>query len=171
MTQNTTNYKLQKYEATDAPDLTAQYNASMDALDAKLKEAADLSQAASSKSERNTSRLNALGAVDDSTAGENKAKWDKAAADAQTALTKVNSLPSVESQLPTGLKAFCNALGLTDHNAGDLGTTLNHLLNRTAATANGTYTAKSLAETKITAEGLPFVPANSGRSEEEERGE
>jgi len=171
MTQNTTNYNLQKYEATDAPDLTAQYNASMDALDAKLKEAADLSQAASSKSDQNTSRLNALGAVDDSTAGENKTKWDKAAADAQTALTKVNSLPSVESQLPTGLKAFCNALGLTDHNAGDLGTTLNHLLNRTAATANGTYTAESLAKTKITAEGLPFVPANSGRSEEEERGE
>lgn len=171
MTQNTTNYRLQKYDATDAPDLTAQYNASMDTLDAKLKEAADLSRGASSKSDQNTSKLNALGAVDASAAGANKTKWDKAAADAQTALTKVNSLPSVESQLPTGLKAFCNALGLTNQNAGNLGTTLNHLLNRTAATANGAYTAKRLAETKITAEGLPFVPDNSGRPQGEERGE
>lgn len=165
MTQQTTNFNLQKYEATDRPDLTAQYNASMDLIDASLKETKDAAQSASAKSDQNTGKLTALGASDDSTASANKTKWDKAATDAQTALTKVNTLPSVESQLPTGLKAFCNALGLTDSNAGNLGTTLNHLLNRTAATENGTYTAKSLAETKITAEGLPFVPAATGRAE------
>lgn len=37
--QETTNYKLKKYEAADAPDLRTGYNASMDLLDTQLKAA------------------------------------------------------------------------------------------------------------------------------------
>lgn len=36
MTQKTTNYNLEKYDATDAPNLQAQYNRSMDILDTKV---------------------------------------------------------------------------------------------------------------------------------------
>lgn len=159
MTQQTANYQLKKYDATDKPDLTDQYNKSMDVIDTKLKEASDRSSAASNTASQNTAKLNALGATDGSTATANKTKWDKASTDATTALQKVNSLPSVESQLPTGLKAFCAALGLNDSNATSLGTTLNRLLNRTAATQGGTFTARNLADAKVTQEGLPFVPA------------
>lgn len=159
MTQQTTNYQLKKYDATDKPDLTDQYNKSMDVIDTKLKEVSNRSEAASSKAEQNTAKLNALGATDASTATVNKAKWDKASTDATTALQKISSLPSVESSLPVGLKAFCTALGLNGSNATSLGTTLNHLLNRTAATQNGTFTARNLADAKVTQEGLPFVPA------------
>lgn len=159
MTQQTTNYQLKKYDATDKPDLTDQYNKSMDTLDTKLKEVSNQSEATSSKAAQNTAKLNALGATDDSTAAANKTKWDKASADATTALQKVNNLPSVESQLPVGLKAFCTALDLNASNATSLGTTLNHLLNRTADERGGTFTAQNLANAKVTQEGLPFVPA------------
>lgn len=37
MTQKTTNYNLEKYDATDAPNLEGQYNRSMDILDTTLK--------------------------------------------------------------------------------------------------------------------------------------
>lgn len=71
---------------------------------------------------------------------------------------KIDAIPTPPA-LPTGLAAFCTALGLTDSNANKLGTALNHLLNRTAADANGQFTVGNLKDTKITAEGLPFVPA------------
>lgn len=168
MTQQTTNYKLQKYEATDKPDLTAQYNASIDTLDTKLKEATDTAWAASGKVDQNTAKLNALGATDASTATTAKTKWDKAATDAAAALQKIESIPTPEN-MPAGLKAFCTALGLNDSNAANLGTALNHLLNRMPASQNGTYTAKNLSETKVTNEGFVFVPAATGRSTEERR--
>ena len=41
--------------------------------------------------------------------------------------------------------------------AGALGTSLNHFLNRVPATGGGQYTVKNLNDTKVTAEGLPFV--------------
>lgn len=41
MTRKTTNYNLEKYDATDAPDLQGQYNRSMDILDTTLKTQAD----------------------------------------------------------------------------------------------------------------------------------
>nr|DAH79983.1 MAG TPA: hypothetical protein [Caudoviricetes sp.] len=41
MPGQTTNYALPTYEATDAADLTAQYNTSMGLIDANLKEADD----------------------------------------------------------------------------------------------------------------------------------
>ena len=110
MTQKTTNYNLEKYDATDAPNLEGQYNRSMDILDTTLKTQSD----------------------------------------------RIDAIPSTES-LPEGLKAFTTALGLSAANAGALGTALNHFLNRVPATGGGRYTVKTLNDTRVTAEGLPFV--------------
>ena len=110
MTQKTTNYNLEKYDATDAPNLEGQYNRSMDILDTTLKTQSD----------------------------------------------KIDTIPTPES-LPEGLKAFATALGLSAANGNALGTALNHLLNRVPATGGGQYTVKNLNDTKVTAEGLPFI--------------
>ena len=110
MTRKTPNYNLEKYDATDAPNLQGQYNRSMDVLDTVLKTQSD----------------------------------------------KIEAIPTPES-LPEGLEAFCAALSLTNSNAGALGTALNHFLNRTPASGGGQYTVKNLNDTKVTAEGLPFV--------------
>lgn len=110
MVQKTPNYNLEKYSATDAPNLEGSYNRSMDILDTTLKTQSD----------------------------------------------RIDSIPTPET-LPEGLKAFVSALGLTTSNAGALGTALNHFLNRVPATGGGQYTVKNLNDTKVTAEGLPFV--------------
>lgn len=110
MTQKTANYNLEKYDATDSPNLQGQYNRSMDILDTTLKAQSD----------------------------------------------KIDSIPTPES-LPEGLKGFVTALGLSTANAVTLGTTLKHFLNRVPASGGGQYTVKSLTDTKVTAEGLPFV--------------
>ena len=110
MTQKTPNHNLEKYDATDAPNLQGQYNRSMDILDTTLKTQSD----------------------------------------------RIDNIPTSEA-LPEGLKAFTTALGLSAPNAGALGTALNHFLNRVPATGGGQYTVKNLTDTKVTAEGLPFV--------------
>lgn len=58
--------------------------------------------------------------------------------------------------LPDGLAAFINALGLDGSNAQTLGTTLNHILNRTGTE---TFTVTDLSKLKKTAEGYPIPPA------------
>lgn len=58
--------------------------------------------------------------------------------------------------LPNGLAAFINALGLTGSNAQTLGTTLNHILNRTGTEI---FTVTDLGALKKTAEGYPIPPA------------
>lgn len=58
--------------------------------------------------------------------------------------------------LPAGLAAFIKALGLSASNATALGTTLNHILNRTGTE---TFTVTDLSELKKTAEGYPIPPA------------
>lgn len=58
--------------------------------------------------------------------------------------------------LPDGLTAFINALGITEANAKTLGTTLNHILNRTGTE---TFTVTDLAALKKTTEGYPIPPA------------
>lgn len=110
MTQKTTNYNLEKYDATDVPNLEGQYNRSMDILDTTLKTQSD----------------------------------------------RIDAIPTPES-LPEGLKAFTSALGLSAANAKALGAALNHLLNRVPAAGGGQYSVKNLNDTKVTAEGLPFV--------------
>ena len=110
MVQKTPNYNLEKYSATDAPNLEGSYNRSMDILDTTLKTQSD----------------------------------------------RIDAIPTPES-LPEGLSAFTTALGLSAANATALGTALNHFLNRTPAADGGQYTVKNLNDTKVTAEGLPFV--------------
>lgn len=58
--------------------------------------------------------------------------------------------------LPAGLAAFIQALGLTESNAKTLGTTLNHILNRTGTE---TFTVTDLSNLKKTAEGYPIPSA------------
>lgn len=58
--------------------------------------------------------------------------------------------------LPAGLATFIKALALTETNAQTLGTTLNHILNRTGTE---TFTVTNLAGLKKTAEGYPIPPA------------
>lgn len=60
-----------------------------------------------------------------------------------------------DNVLPDGLAAFINALGLTGSNAQKLGTTLNHILNRTGTE---TFTVTDLSKLKKTAEGYPIPP-------------
>ena len=57
--------------------------------------------------------------------------------------------------LPDGLAAFIEALGLTGANAQTLGTTLNHILNRTGTEI---FTVTDLSKLKKTAEGYPIPP-------------
>lgn len=57
--------------------------------------------------------------------------------------------------LPDGLAAFIDALGLTGTNARKLGTTLNHILNRTGTEI---FTVTDLSTLKKTAEGYPIPP-------------
>lgn len=57
--------------------------------------------------------------------------------------------------LPDGLAAFIAALGLTKTNATTLGTTLNHILNRTGTEI---FTVTDLSKLKKTAEGYPIPP-------------
>lgn len=57
--------------------------------------------------------------------------------------------------LPEGLTAFIEALGLTGTNAKTLGTTLNHILNRTGTEI---FTVTDLSKLKKTAEGYPIPP-------------
>lgn len=57
--------------------------------------------------------------------------------------------------LPDGLAAFIDALGLTGANAQTLGTTLNHILNRTGTEI---FTVADLSNLKKTVEGYPIPP-------------
>lgn len=57
--------------------------------------------------------------------------------------------------LPEGLAAFIDALGLTASNAQTLGTTLNHILNRTGTEI---FTVTDLSTLKKTEEGYPIPP-------------
>ena len=58
--------------------------------------------------------------------------------------------------LPDGLAEFLKALGLTKTNAQALGTTLNHILNRTGTEI---FTVTDLSKLKKTAEGYPIPPS------------
>ena len=103
---DTTNYKLEKYEAGNSANLLDQYNASMDKIDAAIKSVSDKADLA----------LN-------------------------------------NNVLPAGLAVFINALGLSGSNAQTLGTTLNHILNRTGTEI---FTVTDLGNLKKTAEGYPI---------------
>lgn len=65
-------------------------------------------------------------------------------------------LALTHSVLPEGLAVFIQTLGLTASNAKTLGTTLNHILNRTGTE---TFTVTDLSTLKKTAEGYPIPPS------------
>lgn len=67
------------------------------------------------------------------------------------------SIPSAVT-LPDGLAAFFNALGVTSSNATQIGQTLSHIINKTPATTNPTFTVDDLAKAQKTAEGHVFIP-------------
>ena len=94
--------------------------------------------------------------IPDLLTGYNKS-MDTIDAQIKSTNVRIDSLPG-PTPLPNGLMEFLTALGLNSSNAKQLGTTLGHFLNKTAATTNADYTVASLAKTKLTAEGLPFVP-------------
>ena len=119
MTQKTAHYNLEKYDATDAPNLQGQYNNSMDILDKTLKAQSD----------------------------------------------KIEAIPKPEA-LPVGLKEFASSLGLTTANGTTLGTALKRILNRVPAAEGGQYTAANLANTKVTADGLLFIPTTAAAASE-----
>lgn len=75
---------------------------------------------------------------------------------------RIDALHAAPS-LPAGMIEFLTALGLNSSNATQLGTALGHFLNKTPATTNAEYTVADLAKTKLTAEGLPFVPDSHER--------
>lgn len=106
----TTNYKLEKYNADSSANLLDQYNASMDKIDQTLKQI------------------------------NNKA---------EQALQ--------QNALPSGLAAFCTALGISSSNAATLGATLNHILNKIGTE---TFTVTDLANAKKTAEGF-IIPGEN----------
>ena len=83
------------------------------------------------------------------------ASMDKIDAAIKTVSDKAD-LALSNNVLPDGLAAFINALGLKESNAQTLGTTLNHILNRTG-TEN--FTVTDLAGLKKTAEGYPIPQA------------
>jgi hypothetical protein len=82
------------------------------------------------------------------------ASMDKIDAAIKSASDKAD-LALSNNVLPDGLAAFIKALGLTESNAQTLGTTLNHILNRTGTE---TFTVTDLAALKKTAEGYPIPP-------------
>lgn len=59
--------------------------------------------------------------------------------------------------LPEGLTKFVAALEINSENAAELGTILNHILNRTGTE---TFTVTDLGKLKKTAEGYPIPPTD-----------
>lgn len=80
------------------------------------------------------------------------ASMDKIDAAIKSASDKAD-LALSNNVLPDGLAAFITALGLTSTNAQTLGTTLNHILNRTGTEI---FTVTDLSTLKKTAEGYPI---------------
>lgn len=82
------------------------------------------------------------------------ASMDKIDAAIKSASDKAD-LALKNNVLPNGLAAFLKALNLTETNAQTLGTTLNHILNRTGTEI---FTVTDLSKLKKTAEGYPIPP-------------
>lgn len=111
MATYTTNYNLDKYEGTDSPNLTDQYNSAMDKIDAQMMTNAQSAQtaqtaaqnAATAASEASKSASNAAqiasGAQEAATAATSEAQ--SAAEKAQTALTAAQAAAPASHASPT----------------------------------------------------------------------
>lgn len=113
MATYTTNYNLDKYEGTDAPNLTDQYNSAMDKIDAQMMINAQSAQtaqtaaqnAATAASEASQSASNAAqiasGAQEAATAATSEAQ--SAAEKAQTALTTAQAAAPASHASPNAI--------------------------------------------------------------------
>ena len=113
MATYTTNYNLDKYEGTDSPNLTDQYNSAMDKIDAQMMSNAQSAQtaqiaaqnAATAASEASKSASNAAqiasGAQEAATAATSKAQ--SAAEKAQTALTAAQAAAPASHASPSAI--------------------------------------------------------------------
>lgn len=110
MTEYTTNFNLEKYQAGDAANLNDQYNVSMDIIDANLYKINTNANTAGGKAtqaletaQNNNKNLTALGVTDTTTATQLKNKIDTTATNLAATTKTANN---AESNL--------NALGVTD---------------------------------------------------------
>lgn len=99
MTDYTTNFNLEKYQAGDAANLNDQYNASMDIIDDNLYKINTNANTAGGKAtqaletaQNNTKNLTALGVTDTATATTLKNKIDTTAETAQNNKSNLNAL-------------------------------------------------------------------------------
>lgn len=120
MATYTTNYNLDKYEGTDSPNLTDQYNSAMDKIDAQMMTNAQSAQTAQ------TSASNALSAAQQASSSADAAslKADTVAEDVEGVQNSVSSLETTVSGLTTqmnGKAPNAHASSQTTYGVGSSG--------------------------------------------------
>lgn len=133
MTDYTDNYGLNKYSDGDAANLRDQYNASMDIIDAQLKNANNNAADAKTKAEAAQStadaatatandavgRLNALGIADNDAASTSKTRWDGAATLSSTNEDNITAiganLNALHANSVSNAQSLYNTISLTKH--------------------------------------------------------
>ena len=115
MTNYTTNFNLEKYQAGDAANLNDQYNASMDIIDDNLYKINTNANTAGGKAtqaletaQNNNKNLTALGITDTTTATQLKNKIDTTAETAQNNKSNLNALGITDTTTATNLKNNIN---------------------------------------------------------------
>lgn len=117
MTEYTTNFNLEKYQAGDAANLNDQYNASMDIIDDNLYKINTNANTAGGKAtqaletaQNNNKNLTALGVTDTTTATQLKNKIDTTATNLETTTRNL----AVTTKTANNAESNLNALGITD---------------------------------------------------------
>lgn len=115
MATYTTNYNLDKYEGTDSPNLTDQYNSAMDKIDAQMMSNAQSAQTAQ------TAASNAM-----STAQNAKTAASDAAAAASAAASAAQAAQSTASSAVSGLNAKAPTNHASPNTTYGLGSSVNY---------------------------------------------
>lgn len=117
MTEYTTNFNLEKYQAGDAANLNDQYNASMDIIDDNLYKINTNANTAGGKAtqaletaQNNNKNLTALGVTDTTTATQLKNKIDTTATNLETTTRNL----ATTTETANNAKSNLTALGVTD---------------------------------------------------------
>lgn len=117
MTEYTTNFNLEKYQAGDAANLNDQYNVSMDIIDDNLYKINTNANTAGGKAtqaletaQNNNKNLTALGVTDTVTATQLKNKIDTTATNLETTTKSL----AATTETANNAKSNLNALGITD---------------------------------------------------------
>lgn len=117
MTEYTTNFNLEKYQAGDAANLNDQYNASMDIIDDNLYKINTNANTAGGKAtqaletaQNNNKNLTALGVTDTTTATQLKNKIDTTATNLEATTRNL----AATTETANNAKSNLNALGITD---------------------------------------------------------